>query len=515
MEKAEQIEKKKNDFQEAVIGGITTENVDRYGYAAAEYIKGYRGNVSADGKIIKKGLKQVAESKVNSNYEYQNLKQQAGFSAEIHFVDKENAQNIIKGDNRRIARSNDIGRGNDPVYDVLSVDENGNPTWGAQMKFCGRFGSSDEIKESAQNLVERLAGKKWERYRGNKVLIPTEQYSEAKRYAENAYKKCLKQAEEFKNQGNIEKAELLEQRASIYKQVAVDLQDSQITSKEALFLREHPKLATAKYVNKTAHMSGIENAKSAAVIAGSISVAQNIVSVIRHDKEFEDVVVDIGKDVITGSATAYVIGYSDTAIRSFMNSSKNSVFVNLSKTNLPAMIATTSLQVGKSLIRYANGEIDSIQLVEELGEKGTGIMAASVGAAIGTVIFPGIGTVIGSMVGYMTSSTIYSSCMQVLAEERMSGERREKIKKLADTAIESMQMQGRELLSFTKQFYSNRQYVFENCLNKIESSIENNDLDIFTVSLNNIAVELGSMLKFKNFDEFDDFMLDSSSVFTF
>lgn len=514
MEKTGGILKKKNDFQEAVIG-TTTENVARYGHAAAEYIKGYRGNVSADGKIIKKGLKQVAESKVNSEYEYQNLKQQAGFSAEIHYVDKENAQSIIKGDNQRIARSNDLGRGNDPVYDVLSVDENGDPTWGAQMKFCGRFGSPDEVKKSAENLVEKLAGKKWERYRGNKVLIPTEQYSEAKKYAENASKKCLKQAEEFRNQGNIEKAESLEQKASTYKQVAADLQDSQITSKEALFLREHPKLATAKYVTKTAHMSGIENAKAAAVIAGSISVAQNVVSVIRHDKEIDDVVVDIGKDVIAGSATAYVIGYSDTAIRSFMSSSQNSVFANLSKTKLPSMIATTSLQVGKSLLRYANGEIDSIQLIEELGEKGTGIMAASMGAAIGTMIFPGIGSVIGSMVGYMTSSTIYSSCMQVLAKERISGERREKIKKLADTAIESMQMQGRELLSLTKQFYCNRQYIFENCLNEIELSIGNDDLNMFTVALNNIAVELGSMLKFKNFDEFDDFMSDSSSVFVF
>lgn len=128
-----------------------------------------------------------------------------------------------------------MGRGNDPVYDVLSVDEQGNPTWGAQMKFCGRFGSADEIKESAENLIEKLAGSKWERYCGNKVLVPTEQYSEAKKYAESISEKYIEQAEKFRNQGNIEKASLLEQRADIYKQVALDLQDSQVTSKEAMF----------------------------------------------------------------------------------------------------------------------------------------------------------------------------------------------------------------------------------------------------------------------------------------
>lgn len=46
--------KKQRDFQEAVIGGTTTENVGRYGHAVAEYIKGYRGSVSSDGEIIKK-----------------------------------------------------------------------------------------------------------------------------------------------------------------------------------------------------------------------------------------------------------------------------------------------------------------------------------------------------------------------------------------------------------------------------------------------------------------------------
>lgn len=52
-------------------------------------------------------------------------------------------------------------------------------------------------------------------------------------------------------------------------------------------------------------------------------------------------------------------------------------------------------------------------------------------------------------------------------------------------------------------------------MNEIELSIKNNDLNIFTVALNDIAVELGSSLKFKDFKEFDSFMSDSSSVFVF
>jgi len=510
--------KKKNTshdgFQDSVIGAVSTEFIGRYGHAAAEYIKGYRGEVSETGDIVRKGLRQVADSKVNPDYRYQNIKQQSGFSAEIHYVDQENAERIINGDNSRIFRSNDIGRGNDPVFDVLSIDEQGNPSWGAQMKFCGRFDTPEEIQASAKHIVDKLAGSKWERYRGNDVLIPEEQYAGAKAYAEATSRKCAEQAKKFRSQGNIEKAELLEQQSDIYKQISLDLKNSHITSREAIFLREHPKLATAKYVAQTAHKAGMESAKSAAVISGSISVAQNITDVILHDKDIGDAAIDVSKDVVAGSATAYLIGNGDTMIRGMMSASKNNVFNNLSQSNVPALISTTVVQVGKSLIRYANGEIDTLGLIEELGEKGTGMMAASMGAAIGSAILPGIGTVVGSMLGYMTSSTIYNGCMKVLAQERFSAERRAKIHWIANAAIEAMRLQGNELLLLTEQFYGRQQRVFEQSLGKIETCIRSNDLDTFTLALNDIATEMGRTLKFKNFDEFDSFMSDPFTVLT-
>lgn len=502
-------------FTDSVIGATTNENVERYGRATAEYIKGYKGTIDTNGDIVRKGLKQVYESKVNLNFKYQNIKQQAGFSAEIHYVDNTNAENIIHRNNERIHRSNDIGRGNDTLFDVLSVDEVGNPTWGAQMKFCGKFGSPTEIKESSEALVHKLASDKWERYRGNKILVPKEQFEVARDYAKETAQKLHEQADKFRSQGNLEKADLLDQKASKFLQVSKDLENSGITSKEAIFIREHPKLATAKYVMKTAHRSGMENAKSSAVIAGAISTAQNVACIIKGDKDVTDAVKDIAKDSASGAATAYIIGAGDTAIRGFMASSKNSIFVNLSKSNMPAMIATATVQVGKSIIRYANGEINILQLIEELGEKGTGMMAASFGAAIGTSIFPGIGTVIGGMVGYMTSSTIYSACMQVLKYERISYERREKIHAISTAAIKAMRVQGNELLEITEKFYSNRQQVFKTSLSMLNIASEESNLELFTQGLNNIAIEMGRALEFKSFEEFDSFMLDKQAIFEF
>ncbi|GGF88768.1 hypothetical protein GCM10010913_07810 [Paenibacillus aceti] len=504
-----------NGLIDSTIGAATTENIERYGRAASEFIKGYKGSVDADGDIIRKGLKQMSESKVHPDFKYQNIKQQAGFSAEIHYVDKTNAENIINKNDTRVYRSNDIGRGNDPQFDVLSIDDSGNPTWGAQMKFYGKFETPEEIKKSSEELVRKMTKDDWNRYRGNDVLVPQEQYEIAKKYAEDKARDLTEQAEKLRTQGQFDKAGILEEKAERYRQVSSDLKDSGITSKEAIFLREHPKLATAKYVLETAHQSGLENAKSAAVISVAISTAQNVTSLIRGKKRVGEAIVDVAKDTAAGAATAYVIGATDTAIRGFMAASKESVFVNLSKSNMPAMIATATVQVGKSLIRYAKGEIDSLQLVEELGEKGTGMMAASFGAAIGTAVFPGVGTVIGGMVGYLASSSIYNACMQTLREERFSAERRAKISAIASAAIEAMNKQGNELQEMVERFYAERQKVFTDSLSMIETASRFENIELFTQGLSNIAIEMGGALKFKNFTEFDTFMSDKNAVLEF
>lgn len=515
---------KKNLNNSTLIDSIIgiTENGERYGRAAAEYIKGYKGTISDDGNIIKKGLKQVSESKVNSNFEYQNLKQQAGFAAEINYVDKINADNIINKNNIRVSRSNDVGLGNHTQFDILAVDIEGNPIlnsdrpiWSAQMKFCGGYQTKEEIQKSSEKIVRKLVSKDWDRYRGNKILIPSEQYELAKSYAQDEAEKLFNKAKELRENGNIEKAKVIESKAKRYYQSAKDITDSGISSKEAMLLREHPKLATAKYVTKLAHSSGIEQAKAASIISLTIATSRNIVSLIQGEKELKESLIDIAGDTTSGCCTAYIIGASDTAIRGFMASSKNSIFANLSKTSLPSTIAMAGVQVGKSLIRYSKGEIDGVQLFEELGEKGTGMIAASWGAAIGTTIFPGIGTVIGGMIGYMTSSTIYGASIQVLHEEGISEERRKKIHSITLAAIESMNAQRDELIKNINKFYSDRTKVFRDSFNFIDLAIESNDLDKFTEGLNNIALEMGETLQFKNFDEFNNFMLDKEAVLEF
>lgn len=515
-------DKSNTGLMDTTLGLASEEVVGRYGSAAGEYIKGYKGRIADSGKTVEKGLKQISESRVNENHRYSNLKQQAGFSAEVHYENRTNANNIINKSQNRISRTDNVGMVNHKKYDFLAVDTGGNPItdnseplWGAQMKFCGKYSTSEEATKSAQKLARNLAGDKWTRYRGNDVLVPHEQYDEIVRYSSQKSVELFEQAENERLLGNVDKANIHELKAKRFEQVSIDVEDSGFTSKEAMFLREHPKLSTAKYVTETSHAAGLEQAKAGAVISGSISTAQNIISIVNRDKELSEAIKDVAKDSATGAATSYVLTAGGTAAKGFMENSGKAYFENLSKANMPSMIATATVQIGKSLARYARGEIDALELSEELGEKGTGMVAASWGAAIGTAVFPGIGTAIGGMIGYMTSSMLYQSSMKTLKEARISEERRYKIRAiLVEAKVEIERLQD-ELEGIINDFYSKREKEFCDSFGLINFGIINNDIDIFTEGLNKIAIEMGSCLDFKNFEEFNDFMMDENSILEF
>ncbi len=96
----------------------------------------------------------------------------------------------------------------------------------------------------------------------------------------------------------------------------------------------------------------------------------------------------------------------------------------LSNTALPAMVATTILEAGKTLYRFADGQIDGLQCLNELGEKDAGVIAFTVGATVGQIVIPipVLGGLIGSMCGYTLSSMYYNTLTSALNEAKMAHE---------------------------------------------------------------------------------------------
>ena len=88
----------------------TSEVVSRFGSANAEYLKGYSGVDNETQQKFAKGLAGIAKHKVNADPRYaeQNIKQQAGYSAEVAATSRDNAESIINGSKIRVSRSDDL-----------------------------------------------------------------------------------------------------------------------------------------------------------------------------------------------------------------------------------------------------------------------------------------------------------------------------------------------------------------------------------------------------------------------
>lgn len=532
MDKIEKERRKEKERQaalrDATIANAGKEAIERYGRAASEHIKAYTGfewNNQATGQSgVAKGLRDIADSKVHPDFEYQNMKQQAGFSAEIKYTANKNAENMIKGKNARYRRANDVGLGNDQHNDVGEVgadgsfchNADGTVKGGAQIKFVGNYKTEGDIIHSAHKNVDHLAGNgKWAKYQNDDVLVPSEQYQEMRAYAARRSSELLKQADKFERQGkNLEATELRE-KAERYQKAGRHIKNSHISSREAMDYRRQPGWETTKDVLKTANRAGLEQLGTGAIIGGVVATAQSLVHIINGEQEPSEAVGEVAKGMAVGGGAAYAMTAAGTIIKGSMQSMSNQTVQALSKTNLPAMIATGVYQIGRSFYRFAKGEIDAVELAVELGEKGVGAMASSWGAAVGTLVLPGIGTVVGSIVGYMASSMIYQGALQAFEDERLSWENRDKIHAYVESAKAQLEQETEAIERYYVNLYARRKQVFRSELQQVRRASMRDDFNAFAAGLQQIVGEFGDNLQFHTFKEFDEFMNDENSVLDF
>lgn len=528
-----QRDKNNKILQDTSIYGNLNKDIGRYGEASGQYIRGYTGNVAADGTVRQIGLKHVHQYAGKS---YANKKSHAGFAAEIDEVSKTNAENIIADKNIRIARSNDVGRGNDMVYDIVYTDscnrviinKNGKEK-GYQIKIKGRYygdsrikgseANAENITKSYNNVINDLINKKNERYLDAGVAIGSEQYDSFKELLSNKQKDLQKSAKYLRQKGEIEKAEEKEEMALRAKKLSQKLRKAKDTSKEAMFSYEHPILATTKNVIKTSHKAGMEHAKATG-IATSVSVGINsIVAVAKGEMDSAQALKTVALSTAKSMGEAYLVGNADVILKGFMENSSNKAIQAVSKSNLPGKLMMVTKQLSGSLRRLVNGEIDEKEFLQELGSQEAGMLAAGWGSALGaagaaavsdSLLLGAVGAAAGSTIGLLVFSSLYEGAMQIYAEEKESEERRKLVESIAKEARERIKIYREELEQSIKQFYGDREKAFLEGFQLLNEGFNGNNVDTFVEGLSKIAIEMGSCLQFKDFNEFDDFMQDNT-----
>lgn len=500
---------KRENIVNAGIAGASAEAVQRYGSAVKEHVVAYTGSDNEAGVNLVKSLKSIAAEKVHPDYEYVNLKQQAGFSAEVKETANSNANSIINRSQSRKVRTDDLGRVNDPLYDHVMIDEAGNiiAGSGSQMKFVGG---------SPQEALEKLTSKKFSKYLENdvKIEVPSDYYDGIKEEASKKIAELQAQMNDQIAKGNENAANQLKNRIEDCEKIQTSLRKSTVSNKDAMFARKHPMISTAKEIAKVSHQAGIETAQTAGIIGGGVSIVKNIVAVVKGDEEIKDAIGNVVKDTATSVAVGYGTGFTGSFIKGMMQNAGSETVQVLAKTNLPGVVVAVAVSATKTMQRYFKGEITGLECFEELGEQGVGMLSSSLFAVIGQAVIPipVVGGIIGSMLGYAIASASYGTLLTSLKEAQFAHDERIRIEKECEEHIQLIRAYRLELEQSIGEYLVSNMEEFHRSFANIKASLDIGDIDGFITGANVITEALGKKPQFKSMNEFE-VILNSSTDF--
>lgn len=317
---------------------------------------------------------------------------------------------------------------------------------------------------------------------------------------------------------------------------------------------------TVELTVKGVHKSGKEGAKSAIAVEASISTAKNVRAVIKGDEEIDEALLNIAIDSAKAGATGYTAsvakkateGVTHKAAHTIVEKTANSTFKELGERTAENLVkfvddgsvgkvVTIVYEAGTSVRRYLNGEIDSDDLVMELGEKGTGLAFAFAGGPVGALAggvaggivggiicsyIPVVGTelgvkigfkigsfageFVGNLVGYYIGSVVYKEVRDFFPDHKRIKREIDYFSELANQ-IQQYRTNLENLLSELQ--LQNDEKVLA-AFEQMHDSILADNPDEFTKGLQDICDMFGYDVRYKTNSEFmtfwnnpDDYML--------
>lgn len=514
---------KKDEATNIATGLSNIQNVERHGAAADIYARGYNGG------DVGRTLERISGY---ANDNAQGSKQ--GYAAERLISDKRSAKNALEGKPNRHMTTDELGSSNDPVVDLFEVDASGSPVAGSgsQVKFV----KSHKLVDGYINNRKVGAGR-WDRYDNVAMEVPSDRIDEIRTEIEKSVAKIEKQIEAAKRNGNTELVAKLQEKIKRAKILKNNLKDSGISTADAEYAINNPIKYTAKEICKTVHDGGTKGAQYGAVIGGSVALLGGVVAYANGEKAFEEVLSDTAKSTGKAAAKGYLTGAGGSLVKAGMQHSSRlaitreverelgkasqtkiaqevakrlaeSKTVMLSKTALPALVMTSVIELSGTIAKYVRGDIDGVQFFEELGQKGTNILASSAGAALGQIVIPipVVGAVVGGMVGYSLSAFFYTEALTAFKEAKESRENYHRIKKECEAARGALIQYRQEMERVFNSEFGEFKSQMQEGLAATDAAIQQGDMDEFCQHANRIGTLLGSTLQFESYEEFDEFM---------
>ncbi len=409
-------EKNSNIANAAIVGAVSEESI-LYASANKEYL------AILDDKTLGRTLEGISEYKVNPKYQYRNINQQAGFSAELKEQAHANAQNILMENKERLVQYDNLSvdqkaqikklfpdyatpNKNHELVDYVMVDRKGNVISNTltQSKFVGRNGAE---------CFEKFLSKGYEKYlkNGVKMEIPKDFFGDFQKEANIKIKSLESQIAKQKSFGDFQKAANLEEKLQKCKTIKANTRSASITKEEAIYARNHPTLSTAKDMASHSHQAGMNAAGVGALVSGGVSLITNIWECVTKGKDPKKALKHTAIATLKGGAYSYGVAFASSLLGSVMQNSANKVIQSFGKSSLPAMIVGACVANVTILGRYLSGKIDEVELCKQLGRTNTSLLSGGAMALAGQALIPipVVGALIGGFVGAALSEAFFNA----------------------------------------------------------------------------------------------------------
>ena len=393
------------------------------------------------------GLEDISKWGKHPDYMAQNIKQHAGYAAEVISTTKENLAAKLEGSGIQTYRADDrpdLYAKNDQYVDKIRVNNEGEIIERIQVKFVGN---------SPEKCLSKMMSSKYDKYfndgKVDKMEVPKDFYDKMKELNTQKMKSLEEQIQHVKENGNQQALQTKEGELLRRQKIDHMLEKSTVTSDEAVEAVKHPRRYTTKLFAgdtfKESHKAGMETATIAVTITAAVSTVDNFSKVMDGEISPQEAFVDVATDTGKAGGIAYGTAFVSTAVSNTMSSSSHQLIKSLGSSNIPATAISFGVQSFDSIIDYANGTIDGGELAYDLGENAASIGgsiagSAAAGAAVGSIV-PGAGTavgftagLVGGMVGCAVASEAYSSIVEFGGEH--AGPLAEKAQEMASRTVD-------------------------------------------------------------------------------
>ncbi len=281
-----------------------------------------------------------------------------------------------------------------------------------------------------------------------------------------------------------------------------------------------------KHMSDAFHESGKKSVEASLSTSVSMSSISNIIAFLKGDKTADEAITDSAVDIGKSAATSYAISGGLTVVsRTLEVHGKNNAFLkSLSDNNVPAKVVSAVMMTGKTIKRYAEGEIDTQECIIELGESGITCLTSSAGMAVGTGIgmnislavgqtiipIPVIGAAIGAMIGAAVTSSIFGDLTDKLNQKQIDHEERLRIIAEKTALAELYRMFQKEIQSYYDKYLLDCRICYESALSSISNGLQSGNINEVISGSNQIIRKNGGEVLYNDFDEFLKFISDDN-----